>query len=206
MNDDMKDDTSLPGDEFPVQDLRRFRMPPGFRGRSLVVVQLWNLVAATVFRCSPRRADGWRRFLLRLFGATVGAGVLIRPSARIVYPWKLRIGDYAWIGEDVTLYAFGPIDIGANAVVSQNSYLCAGTHDYRDPAFALEGHPITIGPECWVAADVFVGPGVSIGRGAVIGARSSVFSDLRPMTVAAGNPARAIRSRGAASGEGAVNP
>lgn len=178
-----------------VQDLARFRMPPGFRGRSLVVVQLWRIVAATLFRFSPRRADGWRRVLLRLFGAGVGPRALIRPSAHIVYPWQVTIGADAWIGEDVTLYSFAPIEIGANAVISQNSYLCAGGHDYRDPAFAIFGKPIVVGAESWIAADVFVGPGVTIGRGAVVGARSSVFSDLPDMTVAAGNPARPLHPR-----------
>lgn len=170
-------------------------MPPGFRGRSLVMVQLWRIVAATLFRWSPRRADGWRRFLLRLFGATVGVRVLIRPSAQIVYPWRVRIGDDAWIGEDTVLYSFARIDIGANAVISQKSYLCAGGHDYRDAAFPIFGKPIVIGAECWIAADVFVGPGVTIGRGSVVGARSSVFADLPDMMVCAGNPARPLHPR-----------
>lgn len=178
-----------------VQDLSRFRMPEGFRGRSLVVVQAWNMVAATLFRFSPRRADGWRRFLLRLFGAHVGQKVLVRPSARIVYPWQVRIGDHAWIGEDATLYAFGPIDIGANAVISQHCYICAGSHDHSDPTFPIFGKPVEIGEECWIAADVFVGPGVKIGRGTVVGARASVFSDLPEMSECIGNPARVIGPR-----------
>ncbi len=178
-----------------VQDLSLFRMPPGFRGRSLLVVQLWRIVSATLFRFSPRRADGWRRLLLRAFGAGVGSGALIRPSARIVYPWQVRIGPRAWIGEDVTLYSFAMIDIGADAVISQNSYLCAGSHDYRDRSFPIFGKPIVIGSECWIGADVFVGPGVTIGRGAVVGARASVFSDLAELTVSAGNPARVLHAR-----------
>jgi len=182
-------------DQPRIQDLSRFRMPPGFRGRSLVTVQLWRLVAATLFRFSPRRADGWRRFLLRCFGAKVGPRALIRPTARIVYPWQVCIGARTWIGEDVTLYSFARIDIGADAVVSQKSYLCAGSHDYRDPAFPIYGKPITIGPESWLGADVFVAPGVTIGRGAVVGARSSVFSDLPELTVSTGNPARVLHER-----------
>ncbi len=172
-----------------------FRTLPGFRGRSLLAVQLWRIVSATLFRFSPRRANGWRRFLLRAFGAEVGTAVLVRPSARIVYPWQVRIGSRAWIGEDVTLYSFAMIDIGADAVVSQNSYLCAGSHDYRDLSFPIFGKPITIGPECWIGADVFVGPGVRIGRGTVVGARASVFSDLAELTVSAGNPARVLHAR-----------
>lgn len=184
-----------PASRRRVQDLSRFRVPPGFRGRSLATIQLWQLVAATLFRFSPRRAWAWRRVLLRLFGAEVGAGAHILPTVRIAYPWFVRIGAQAWIGEDVTLYSFARIEIGAHAVISQKSYLCAGSHDYRDPAFAITAAPIAIGDECWIATDVFVGPGVTIGRGAVVGARASVFSNLPEMTVSAGNPARVVKPR-----------
>lgn len=178
-----------------VQDLSRFRVPEGYRGRSLIVIQLWNIVHATLFRFSPWRTYGWRRFLLRLFGAEIGAEVHIRPSARIVYPWYVKIGAYSWVGEDVVLYSFGPIEIGEHACISQRSYLCAGSHDYRDPTFLMTAAPVRIGRECWIATDVFVGPGVTIGDGAVVGARSSVFSDLPPMMICAGSPARAVRPR-----------
>jgi putative colanic acid biosynthesis acetyltransferase WcaF len=138
---------------------------------------------------------GFRRFLLRLFGAQVGEGVIVRPSVSVPYPWKLKIGDYAWIGDDAVLYSFGQITIGANAVVSQKCYLCAGTHDYRKPAFDIEAYPIVVEDEAWVAADVFVAPGVTIGRGAVVGSRSSVFGDLPPMMVCVGSPARPVHPR-----------
>ena len=89
------------------QDLSRFRLPADFRGRSAVWVQLWWLVQATLFRLSPQFLFGWRRWLLRLFGARVGAGVLIRPTATITYPWKVAIGDHSWVGDDVVLYSLG---------------------------------------------------------------------------------------------------
>jgi putative colanic acid biosynthesis acetyltransferase WcaF len=178
-----------------VQDLARFRLPPGFRGRSAALVQLWWLVQASLFRLSPQFCYGWRRWLLRLFGAEVGRGVLVRPTAKITYPWKLAIGERAWIGDEVILYTLGRIDIGADAVVSQRSHLCAGTHDHRQPDFAIRGGPITIGAEAWLAADVFVAPGIRIGRGAVVGARSSVFSDLPELMLCFGNPARPVRPR-----------
>lgn len=177
------------------QDLKRFHMPPGFRGRGLPAVQLWRVVQATLFAWSPWCIDGWRRWLLRLFGAEVGRGVVIRPSVRVTYPWRVSIGDNAWIGEDVVLYSLAAIEIGADAVVSQRSYLCAGSHDPADPAFPIFGKPIVIGPEAWLATDVFVAPGVVIGRGAVVGARSSVFGDLPEGMICYGAPAQPVRPR-----------
>lgn len=181
-----------------IQDLSRFRMPAGFRGRSAVVVQLWWLVQATVFHWSPQFAYGFRRWLLRCFGATVGRGVVVRPSVTITYPWKVSIGDHAWIGDDVVLYSLGEIEVGAHAVVSQGSYLCAADHDYTQPDFPIRSRRITIGAEAWVAADVFVAPGVTIGAGSVIGARSSVFKDMPPGMVCFGYPCVAVKKRAAA--------
>lgn len=178
-----------------VQDLESFRLPENFRGRSGLTVQLWWLVQATLFRCSPQLLYGFRRWLLRRFGAQIGKGVIIRPSVKIPYPWKLKIGDHSWVGDDAVLYCFAPITIGNNVVVSQKSYLCAGTHDYRSPGFDIQAFPIVIQDEAWLAADVFVAPGVTVGRGAVVGSRSSVFKDLPPMMVCAGSPARSIHPR-----------
>lgn len=178
-----------------VQLLATFSLPKNFRGRNGVWVQMWWLVQATVFAWSPQFLYGWRRFLLRAFGARVGKGVIIRPTATVTYPWKVSIGDYAWIGDDVCLYSLGEIAIGENAVVSQKSYLCTGSHDYQSTDFAIYARPITIEPEAWVGADVFVGPGITIGRGAVVGARSSVLSDMPPMMICVGYPAKPVKPR-----------
>jgi len=140
---------------------------------------------------------GWRNALLRMFGAEIGVGVMLRPTVRITYPWKLKIGDYAWVGDFAELYNLGDIEIGANAVVSQNSYICTGSHDHMAPTFDIYAKPIVIGPEAWIAADVFVGPGVRVGRGAVIGARSTLLSDAPEMMIMAGSPAKVVRPRGA---------
>lgn len=183
------------------QDLSSFVLPRGFRGASALKVQLWWLVEATLFRGSPQFAYGWRRWLLRRFGAHVGRDVLVRPSVRVTYPWKVRIGDRSWIGDDVVLYSLGPITIGSDAVVSQRSYVCAADHDHRDPSFPIRERPITIEDEAWVAADVFVGPGVRIGRACVIGARSSVFSDLPADAMCMGYPAREVGPRCGGRGE-----
>jgi putative colanic acid biosynthesis acetyltransferase WcaF len=178
-----------------IQDLSRFRMPDGFRGRSMMAVQLWWLVQATAFHWSPQFAYGFRRWVLRCFGANVGQGAVIRPSVTITYPWKVSIGEHAWVGDDVVLYSLGEIEIGAHAVVSQSSYLCAADHDYTQPDFPIRARKITIGPEAWVATDVFVAPGVTIGAGAVIGARSSVFKDMPAGMVCMGSSCRPIKSR-----------
>jgi putative colanic acid biosynthesis acetyltransferase WcaF len=172
------------------QDLSRFRLPPNFRGRSAPVVFLWQIVQGSLFAWSPQFAHGWRRFLLKAFGARIGRRVIVRPSARITYPWKIEIGDYSWIGDHAELYSLGSIRIGAHCVISQRAYLCAGTHDYRSPDFAILSPPIQVGDQVWIATDVFVAPGITIGDGAVIGARSSVFHDIGAGEIAFGSPAK----------------
>jgi putative colanic acid biosynthesis acetyltransferase WcaF len=178
-----------------IQDLKAFRLPKNFRGRPAWVVQLWWIVQGSLFRWSPQFAYEWRSWLLRLFGAKVGIGVKIRPSAVITYPWKLSIGDWSWIGDSVTLYTLGEITIGDNTVVSQHSYICSGSHDYMRPTFDIFVKAIHIESETWLSSAVFVAPGVRIGRGAVVGVRSLVLKDLPEMMICAGNPAQAIRPR-----------
>jgi putative colanic acid biosynthesis acetyltransferase WcaF len=178
-----------------IQDLSQAKVPPGFRGRPGWFVQIWWIVQALLFRTSPQVMYGWRRFLLRLFGATVGRGVRIRPSVTITYPWKVKIGNWSWIGDQATLYSLGEITIGENAVVSQQSYLCTGSHDFSKPAFDLFAIPIQIESEAWLAARVFVGPGVTVGHGAVIGACSVALKDVPAGMICAGNPLRVIRPR-----------
>lgn len=164
-------------------------MPANFRGKPGWYVQLWWVVQAVLFHPSPQIMYGWRRFLLRSFGAKIGKGVILRPSVQITYPWKLTIGDHSWIGDDVVLYTLGEITIGNNAVVSQRSYLCTGSHDFTKPAFDIFSKPIIIGHECWLATDVFVGPGVTINKGMVIGARSSVYKNISGVPgIYKGNP------------------
>ncbi|WP_374256842.1 putative colanic acid biosynthesis acetyltransferase [Aquabacterium sp.] len=178
-----------------IQNLGSFKLPPGFRGRPGWYVQLWWFVQATFFRLSPQVFYGYRAWILRLFGAKIGKKTIIRPSAQFTYPWKISIGDHVWIGDDVVLYSLGDIHIGNDSVISQRSYICAGDHDYSSEDFPIRGRRINIGAECWIAADTFVAPGVSIGDGCVVGARSSVFSDLPKLSVAVGNPARRVKSR-----------
>lgn len=155
---------------------------------------LWML-AWPLFRCSPRPLFGWRRFLLRCFGAQVGRAVNIYPSARIEIPWQLDIGDEASIGENVLVYSLGPVRIGARSTVSHNAHLCAGSHDYRDPALPLLRLPVTVGADAWICAQSFVGPGAVVGDGAVVGAGAVVSGEVEAWTVVAGNPARFVKKR-----------
>jgi len=177
------------------QRLDLFSVSPGLRGRSPLAVQMWWLAQATLFRGSPQIAYGFRRWLLRRFGARVGKKVLIRPSATITYPWKVSIGDYSWIGDDVVLYSLSSIDIGDHVVVSQRSYVCAADHDPALRDFPIRERPVRIESGAWIATDVFVGPGVTVGTGAVVGARSSVFKSIPAATVCHGNPCRPVRMR-----------
>lgn len=178
-----------------IQDLSKFEMPENFRGRAAWFVQLWWLVQSTLFRWSPQFAYRFRVKILRLFGAKIGYGVIIRPTVTITYPWKVSIGDYSWIGDDVVLYSLGEISIGSSSVISQRSYLCAGDHDYKKLDFPIRGKRISISSECWIAADTYIAPGVSIEKGTVVGARSSVFKDLPGNMICMGSPCRPIKPR-----------
>lgn len=156
---------------------------------------LWMITAALLFRLSPTPLHFWRTFLLRCFGAKVGFGAHVYPAVKIWAPWNLEIGEETGIANGVTLYSQGKIRIGKRAVISQGSHLCAGTHDFEQPGFPLITKPITIGDHAWLAAEVFVHPGVSIGEGCVIGARSVVTKDLPEWMVCSGFPAKVLRAR-----------
>lgn len=177
------------------QDHSRFKLPEDFRGRSAVYVQLWWIVQASVFKWSPQVLYPWRRFLLRLFGAKVGVKVLVRPTVKVTYPWKVEIGDYAQIGDDVELYSLGEIYIGEHAVVSQGSYVCTGSHDCTKIDFPIFAKKITICDEAWVSAQCFISPGVTVGRGAFCMPRSLVTKDIPEGKIVAGHPARVIGDR-----------
>lgn len=178
-----------------MQQLKDFVLPDGFRKRSPIIVQLWWIVQSTLFGLSPQFMYGWRRFLVRAFGAKVGKDVLLRPTARITYPWNVSIGDYSWIGDDVVLYSLGEIEIKSNCVISQRSYICTGSHDYSKVDFPIYAEKITICEGCWLATDVYVAPGITINENVVVGARSGVFRDLTGNKVYVGSPARAIKER-----------
>ncbi len=155
--------------------------------RALLGRVLWGL-CQPLFRFSPRVFWGWRVWLLRAFGAQIGADVHIYPTVRITIPWHLKIGDQAAIGDRAILYALGRIEVGARATVSQHAHLCAGSHDLTDASRPLLREPIRIGSDAWVCADAFVGAGVRIGDAAVLGARAVAMKDLPARMTGIGNP------------------
>lgn len=170
-------------------DIHAARSAKPYSTREYAGRVLWAF-ATPLMRLSPVPCYGWRRFLLRLFGATVGRAVHVAPSARIALPWMLVLGDECAIGADALIYNLGRVTIGARATVSHRAHLCAGSHDHRDPALPLLRVPVTIGDDAWICAQAFVGPGVAVGEGAIVGAAAVAVRDVAKWTIVAGNPAR----------------
>ena len=156
---------------------------------------IWNLAWLIFCRPSPRTFHAWRSFWLKLFGARLGKAVHVYPSAKVWAPWNLEMGDHACLSEQVDCYCVAKITIGKNTTVSQYSFLCTASHDYSKASMPLVTAPISIGDYAWITADVFVGPGVSIGDGAVITTRSTVFTDIPAWVVARGTPATPVKPR-----------
>jgi putative colanic acid biosynthesis acetyltransferase WcaF len=177
--------------ELDIESCRRKRP---YTHREYAGRILWSL-AKPLFRFSPRPLFGWRRFLLRLFGARVGGNAHVYPSAQIYIPWNLSLGKHASIGEWALIYNLGPVTIGDRATISHRAHLCAGTHDYRDPSLPLLRLPISIGADAWICSEAFVGPGRHVGDGAIVGAAAVVVHDVPPWQIVAGNPARIIKPR-----------
>ncbi|OUC12599.1 MAG: colanic acid biosynthesis acetyltransferase WcaF [Alkalinema sp. CACIAM 70d] len=191
----MAEETAQPVELAPLEipawvDLRTYDQSWFDRGRPGWFILLWWLVQAIAFPLSLHSASGFRCWVLRCFGAKIGKGVLVRPTARFTYPWKVEIGDYSWIGDDVVLYSLDTIRVGNHCVISQKSYLCTGSHDMTDRSFGLQTAEITIGNGSWIAGDCFIAPGVTIGANTVVGARSNVFTSLPSQQVCWGSPCR----------------
>ena len=165
------------------------------RGRSKAVEAAWYLVKCVLFLSALPWPIGLKRCLLRAFGAKIGEGVVIKPRVNVHFPWKLEVGDHAWIGEEVFILNFEAVKIGAHACISQRAFLCTGNHDYRDPQFSYRNAPIRIGAGAWVGAGVFVGPGVEVGDEAVAAAGAVITRNVTANTIVAGNPASERGSR-----------
>src|SRR5262249_50278283 len=145
---------------------------------------LWS-VGQWAVRLSPRPLFGWRRCVLRAFGAKVGKHAHIYPSAKIYMPWNVEIGDWAAIGEDAFLYSLGRITLGPEVTVSYRAHICAGAHDLRDPELPLIKPPVELRAKAWVGTDAFIGPGVTIGEGAIVAARAVVMRNVAPLHIVA---------------------
>lgn len=157
---------------------------------------LWGIVWSLGTCFLPRSiGDGWKRFLLRLFGATIHPTAHVYSSARVFYPANLTMKAYSCLADGVCCYNVAPITIGEQTTVSQEAFLCTASHDITDPVNHLITAPITIESQAWIGARAFIGMGVTIGEGAVVGATASVFKDVEPWTVVGGNPAKFIKKR-----------
>jgi putative colanic acid biosynthesis acetyltransferase WcaF len=176
---------------LPPRD--RIFLPQTWRER--VVGFWWSVVRSTVFRWSLSSMHRWRVMLLRLFGASVDLSARIEPTVRIEFPWNLTIGSQAVLCDRVIINCMGRVRIGDRTRISQYSHLISGTHNYRSGDMQIERRPVNIGADVWIAADAFVGPGVTLGDGCVLAARSSAFRDLPAGQICVGEPARPVHAR-----------
>ncbi len=161
-----------------------------------IIRLMWGVIWGIFARPLPRSmGNGWKRFLLRLFGAKIAPTAVVYSSARVYYPANLVMEAYSCLASDVDCYNVAPIKIGANTTVSQGAYPCTASHDISDPLNHLITAPIIIEDQTWVGAKAFIGMGVTVRQGAVIGATASVYKDVDAWTVVGGNPAKFIKKR-----------
>jgi putative colanic acid biosynthesis acetyltransferase WcaF len=179
---------------LPTLDIAANRQARKYSLGELVRRVIWSL-GRLAFRLSPRPCFGWRRFVLRCFGAEIGAHVNTYPSTWIYFPWNLTVGDWSAIGEEAFIYNLGLVTLGEKVTISHRAQLCAGTHDYTQPDLPLLKPPIVIHSQAWVCADAFIGPGVTVGEGAIVGARAVVTKNVEPWDIVAGNPAKLVKKR-----------
>ncbi len=172
-----------------------FKGAPSFSLKHRLIRVLWGIIWALLASWTPAPMHRWRIFLLNLFGASVHSSAHIYGSVKIWYPPNLIMDEHACLAPRVNCYNMSTIHLGKNAIVSQDAVLCGGTHDFSDPLFQLITKPIFIYENSWVAADAFIGPGVTINEGAVVGARGVVFKDIQAWQVVAGNPAKFVKMR-----------
>ncbi len=156
---------------------------------------LWSITQATLFRFSFHTWNGWRIFLLKSYGAKIDSSCVIRRTVKVECPWNLTMGSNSCLGDGVIVYCLGKVTIGDRVSISQYAHLCAGTHDYTKDDMPLLRPPITICDDVWLGADSLVGPNVTVGEGAILGARGVAMRDLDPDTIYSGNPATIIKKR-----------
>ena len=173
--------------------LDRFRSAGFDRGASRSKEALWLAVALVLSSRLP--GSGWRRVLLRAFGARIGELVVIKPGVRVKFPWRLNIGDHSWIGEDVWIDNLAEVAIGAHVCISQAAYLCTGSHDWTRESFDLITRPIIVEDHAWVGAKAVLAPGAELGTGAVLSIASLGKGRLAPWTIHAGVPAAPLGPR-----------
>ena len=175
-------------------NIKKNRAQKPYSNKEYILRILWAF-SKPLFNFSPRNAFKWRSFILTIFGAEIGKNVHIYSSAKIYMPWMLKIGDNSCIGEWALIYNLGMIEIGKNVTISHKVHLCAGTHDYKNPELKLIRSNILIKDNVWLCADCFLGPGIVVGEGAIISARSVVFTNIKDWNIVRGNPAQYLKKR-----------
>ena len=175
-------------------DLSRYKKDPNLHGRGILAVACWQIIQF-LFVSSFQPSSSVRIFFLRLFGASIGTGVVAKPYVRVKYPWRLRVGDYSWIGESVWIDNMDNVTIGNHCCISQGAYICTGNHNWKRPAFDLVTRPVVMGDYSWLCAKAIIAPGVNVAMGSVITMNSVAVSDTDEWTIYTGNPARAVRKR-----------
>lgn len=178
-----------------IVDLSQYQQGSYQAGRSFWVRSIWHVVNYMILRNDLLPFSVLRRALLRLFGAKIGPGVIMRRGFSVKFPWRLEIGAHAWIGERVWIDSLAPVTIGAHVCISQGAYLCTGNHDWADVHFGLITRPIQIDDGAWIGARAIVCPGVTVGTHAVLTAGSVATCELESYQVYSGNPAAAVRER-----------
>jgi len=172
---------------------------PAFSLRNRINRVLWSLCYALLYRLSPRPFHAWRAFLLRAFGAKLGAACHFYPKAKIWAPWNLICEDRVTLADDAELYNPSPMYLGSHAIVSQGAYVCGATHLYNELSFRLVSFPMRLGAYSWICARAAVNPGVNVGNGAILALGSVATRDLEPFTIYAGIPARRVKDRSRAA-------
>lgn len=188
--------TDAPGGARPATYQRLDLVSPAPYPRDWYLKKLlWELAWRLLYRPTPRQLNRWRVWLLKAFGANIAPTAVVRSTSKVWHPWILTLGEHSCLGDRVTVYNLGPVTIGDHTVLSQDAYICAGTHDYTQPALPLQRPPIHIGSGVWVCAKAFVGPNVTVGDNALVGACAVVTKDVPAGMIVGGNPARVIRPR-----------
>lgn len=176
-------------------DLSKFTTSGFERGAGRIKEAAWLLVGLLLFRLCPLKLSALKCAVLRVFGAKIGRGVVIKPQVAIAFPWKLTVGDHVWLGEQCWLLNLAPIIIESHVCISQRALLCTGNHDYKAPAFDLIVKPIRVETGAWIGANTLIGPGVTVGSHAVLTAGSVATGNLLPFKIYRGNPAVAVKDR-----------
>jgi putative colanic acid biosynthesis acetyltransferase WcaF len=176
-------------------DLSQYAAVDFDRGAGVLKEGLWILTSLFLFWFCPFKLSRFKCAVLRVFGAKVGRGVVIKPQVKITFPWKLAIGDHVWLGEECWLMNLDRITIGNNVCISQRAFLCTGSHNYELSTFDLIAKPITLGDGVWLGAGCWVGPGVVAGADSLLTAGSVATKDLEPGGIYRGNPAVLLKQR-----------